>query len=122
MIYTAVCFGYSLTEEFGEHFESVDGGDLFQGDCVEVNDLKDVLEIEENQDFDKIDVFFGVFLCGDSEYSTFDEYQFDFDDVNIRLKKLIDRLKEKHESPYKQLILDKIAREIPKILVLKRKC
>lgn len=42
MIYTAVCFGYSLTEEFGEHFESVDGGDLFQGDCVEVNDLKDV--------------------------------------------------------------------------------
>lgn len=122
MIYTAVCFGYSLTEEFGEHFESVDGGDLFQGDCVEVNDLKDVLEIEENQDFDKIDVFFGVFLCGDSECSTFDEYQFDFDDVNIRLKKLIDRLKEKHESPYKQLILDKIAREIPKILVLKRKC
>ena len=74
-------------------------------DCVEVNDLKDVLEIEENQDFDKIDVFFGVFLCGDSEYSTFDEYQFDFDDVNIRLKKLIDRLKEKHESTYKQLIL-----------------
>ena len=122
MIYTAVCFGYSLTEEFGAHFESVDGGDLFQGDCVEVNDLKDVLEIEENQDFDKIDVFFGVFLCGDSECSTFDEYQFDFDDVNTRLKKLIDRLKEKHESPYKQLILDKIAREIPKILVLKRKC
>lgn len=122
MIYTAVCFGYSLTEEFREHFESVDGGDLFQGDCVEVNDLKDVLEIEENQDFDKIDVFFGVFLCGDSECSTFDEYQFDFDDVNIRLKKLIDRLKEKHESTYKQLILDKIAKEIPKILVLKRKC
>lgn len=122
MIYTAVCFGYSLTEEFGAYFESVDGGDLFQGDCVEVNDLKDVLEIEENQDFDKIDVFFGVFLCGDSECSTFDEYQFDFDDVNTRLKKLIDRLKEKHESPYKQLILDKIAREIPKILVLKRKC
>lgn len=89
---------------------------------MEVNDLKDVLEIEENQDFDKIDVFFGVFLCGDSECSTFDEYQFDFDDVNTRLKKLIDRLKEKHESPYKQLILDKIAREIPKILVLKRKC
>lgn len=122
MIYTAVCFGYSLTEEFWEHFESVDGGDLFQGDCVEVNDLKDVLEIEENQDFDKIDVFFGVFLCGDSECSTFDEYQFDFDDVNIRLKKLIDRLKEKHESTYKQLILDKIAKEIPKILVLKREC
>ena len=67
---------------------------------MEVNDLKDVLEIEENQDFDKIDVFFGVFLCGDSECSTFDEYQFDFDDVNIRLKKLIDRLKEKHESPF----------------------
>ena len=100
MIYTAVCFGYSLTEEFGEHFESVDGGDLFQGDCVEVNDLKDVLEIEEHQEFDKIDVFLGVFLCGDSECSTFDEYQFDFDDVNIRLKKLIDRLKEKHESPF----------------------
>ena len=57
MIYTAVCFGYSLTEEFGAHFESIDGGDWFQGDCVEVNDLKDVLEIEENQDFDKIDVF-----------------------------------------------------------------
>lgn len=122
MIYTAVCFGYSLTEEFGAYFESIDEGDWFQGDCVEVNDLKDVLEIEENQDFDKIDVFFGVFLCGDSEYSTFDEYQFDFDDVNIRLKKLIDRLKEKHESTYKQLILDKIAKEIPKILVLKRKC
>ena len=50
-------------------------------------------------------MFFGVFLCGDSECSTFDEYQFDFDDVNIRLKKLIDRLKEKHESTYKQLIL-----------------
>lgn len=30
MIYTAVCFGYSLTEEFGEHFESVDGGDWFK--------------------------------------------------------------------------------------------
>lgn len=72
MIYTAVCFGYSLTEEFGAHFESVDGGYCFQGDSVEVNDLKDVLEIEENQDFDKIDVFFGVFLCGDSECSTFD--------------------------------------------------
>lgn len=122
MIYTAVCFGYSLTEELGQRFESVEGGDWFQGDCLEVNDLKDVLEIEENQDFDKIDVFFGVFLCGDSECSTFDEYQFDFEDVNVRLKELINRLKEKSESPYKQLLLDKIAREIPKILVLKRKC
>ena len=122
MIYTAVCFGYSLTEEFVAHFESIDGGDWFQGDCVEVSDLKDVLEIEENQDFDKTDVFFGVFLCGDSEYSTFDEYQFDFDDVNARLKELINRLKEKSESPYKQLITEKIVKEIPKILVLKRKC
>lgn len=52
MICTSVCFGYSLTEEFGAHY----------------------------------------------------------------------RLKEKHESTYKQLLLDKIAREIPKILVLKRKC